>query len=197
MVDDFLHNLRSGKLKRSGKERRQYDNPMYKGPEKRSGRDRRGPGKVSMDRIVDLLNDTVPSIKAVLESINENQKNMASIKRARAQAEERKAEAMESIVNVLQEMLSSRPLFFEGKQVEPQSSLEPARAFNEIAEVKKPDSDQREEVLQLISELRNEGLSYDKIAQNLRSRGLSTFSGKGTWHGQTVQKLFRQITEES
>jgi hypothetical protein len=51
----------------------------------------------------------------------------------------------------------------------------------------------RRNALKIILNLRRKGLSYQKIAQILELEGIATFSGRGKWHAQTVQKLYRQI----
>lgn len=47
----------------------------------------------------------------------------------------------------------------------------------------------REEVLNIIQTMRNEGATYDQIAKRLVDLGQPTFSGRGEWHAQTIHRL--------
>jgi hypothetical protein len=100
-MDDFLHNLRSGKLKQPDRQNRQYGDQQYKGGPRRNMTDRRKrdtDGKESYDRM--------PAIKEVLENLVETQKRMATVYQERTKVEERKANAMEMIAKHLFRMLN-------------------------------------------------------------------------------------------
>jgi hypothetical protein len=47
----------------------------------------------------------------------------------------------------------------------------------------------REEVMNIIHTMRDEGATYDQIAKHLVSLGQPTFSGRGEWHAQTIHRL--------
>jgi len=47
----------------------------------------------------------------------------------------------------------------------------------------------REEVLNIIQTMRNQGATYDQIARHLVDLGQPTFSGRGEWHAQTIHRL--------
>jgi predicted component of type VI protein secretion system len=47
----------------------------------------------------------------------------------------------------------------------------------------------REEVLNIIHTMRNQGATYDQIAKHLVDLGQPTFSGRGEWHAQTIHRL--------
>lgn len=47
----------------------------------------------------------------------------------------------------------------------------------------------REEVLNIIHSMRNQGATYDQIAKHLVELGQPTFSGRGEWHAQTIHRL--------
>ena len=85
-MDDFLHNLRSGKLKQPDRSNRPYSDPQYKGGQRRNAMDRR---KKELDAF-----ERLNAVKEALESISETQKRMAEAYEARTRAEERKARAM-------------------------------------------------------------------------------------------------------
>ena len=74
-MDDFLHNLRSGKLKQADRSNRSYNDPQYKGSQRRNSMDRR---KKEIDAF-----ERLNAVKEVLESISETQKRMARAYEAR------------------------------------------------------------------------------------------------------------------
>jgi hypothetical protein len=47
----------------------------------------------------------------------------------------------------------------------------------------------REEIMNIIQTMRNEGATYDQIAKHLVDLGQPTFSGRGEWHAQTIHRL--------
>lgn len=100
-MDDFLHNLRSGKLKQPDRSSRSFNDPNYKGPPRRNAMDRRkreSDAKESFERL--------NAIKEVLESLSETQKRIAQAYEARTNAELRKARAMEVLAKNLYRMLN-------------------------------------------------------------------------------------------
>jgi hypothetical protein len=100
-MDDFLHNLRSGKLKQPDRQNRPYGDQQYKGGPRRNMMDRRkreADHKESFDRL--------NAIKEVLESLAETQKRMAEAYQERTRTEERKARAMEVLAKNIYRMLN-------------------------------------------------------------------------------------------
>lgn len=47
----------------------------------------------------------------------------------------------------------------------------------------------REEIMNIIQTMRDEGATYDQIAKHLVDLGQPTFSGRGEWHAQTIHRL--------
>ena len=89
-MDDFLHNLRSGKLKQGDRSNRSYGDQQYKGGPRRNAMDRRK-GHYDNKESTERLN----AIKEVIEALTDTQKRMAEAYQARTAAEERKARAIE------------------------------------------------------------------------------------------------------
>ena len=69
-MDDFLHNLRSGKLKQPDRSGRTYGDPQYKN--KRNLMDRRKRDQDSKESF-----ERLNVIKEILETVSETQKRMA------------------------------------------------------------------------------------------------------------------------
>jgi hypothetical protein len=47
----------------------------------------------------------------------------------------------------------------------------------------------RDEVMNIIQTMREQGATYDQIARHLVDLGQPTFSGRGEWHAQTIHRL--------
>ena len=223
-MDDFLHNLRSGKLKQADRGSRNYNDPQYKNAQRRNlmGRNKREmDNKESFERL--------NAIKDVLESLAETQKKMAMAYEARTRAEERKARAMEVLATNLYKMLNpdaknidelftfseptlpaqeSGPSDSEDRQSEESvvmvsderitnedSSIE-AEMEQETSENKKLSENDRLNIVQMTTELREEGHSWEKIARQIAAQGYPTISGKGTWRGVMVKNLLEKVESE-
>ena len=47
----------------------------------------------------------------------------------------------------------------------------------------------REEIMEIINSMREQGATYDQVAKQLIDLGQPTFSGRGEWHAQTIHRL--------
>ena len=101
-MDDFLHNLRSGKLKQPDRSNRHFNDPQYKGAPRRNPMDRR---KREFDNNKEA-SERLSAIKEVLDTLAETQKRMAESYEARTRAEERKAVALEVLAKNIYRMLN-------------------------------------------------------------------------------------------
>jgi hypothetical protein len=94
-MDDFLHNLRSGKLKQTDRGRRDYTD--YKGPQRRVNNDRR-----KTDYYAKVTNENFALIKETLDALADSQKRIANAMAERGKTEVRIAEALESIAKMME-----------------------------------------------------------------------------------------------
>ena len=189
-MNDFLHNLRNAKDKRFDRNRRPYDNNQYPGVDRANGNYR----KKIMPRNGDLL-EALPAIKKLLEDVSENQKRLAV-------AEERKAAALERIADHFfkpapEEMSNEDQPMAETAAAEPDrtdaTTADPDRTEAVTAEPDRTDAQStamdREKLVALIRELREKGLSFEKVARELQAQGIPTVSGRGTWRGPLASRL--------
>ncbi len=175
-MDDFIHNLRTGKNKPFDRNRKQFDNNAYKNSDRQSSGDNRR--KDSFQR--SHHPDNFPAIKKLLEDIADSQSRLIEINELRAKAEERIAEALE--------IISSRFL----KKKEPVKSLEVESEQGSKVELNTKPVLSRDRILEMIEDMRKEQFSYEKIARSLKIQGIPTLSGKGEWHSQTISRLCQQ-----
>lgn len=194
-MDDFLHNLRSGKLKQHDRSNRPYSDPQYKGGHRRGAIDRRKKDLETFERL--------NAFKEVLENISETQKRMAEAYEARTKAEERKARAMEALAKNIYRMLNP-----DADDVDTLFALEPPAEIAPTAECEEPATppepaakvksskkltdDDRQVLGKLIGKLRKEGNNWEKIAREIASQGYPTVSGKGTWRGVMAKNLYEK-----
>jgi hypothetical protein len=206
-MDDFLHNLRSGKLKQSDRSNRSYGDSQYKGGQRRNAMDRR---KKELDAF-----ERLNAVKEALESISSTQKRMAEAYEARTRAEERKARAMEVLAKNIYRMLNP-----EAKDVDelftpdpmpiaaPASEAEASDDSEDMAveEEVEPDHDaaqphklteaERQRLFVIIDRMRIAGDNWEKIARHIASQGFSTASGKGSWRGIMAKNLYEKMLNE-
>lgn len=194
-MSEFLKNLRREQDRRFDKTSRKYPDNKYGGADRQCGNYKRRPGyrKTGVaNPLQNLLNENMPTIKNFLEGITDNQKRLAVAEQARAEVEERKADAMESIANHLKNLVAGGSPLQAQELADLKSSLVAEPPVQEIQSVIRPTEDDRKRVVQIIKEMRAQGITYDQIARHLEKENVPTFSGKGRWHGQTVNKLCKQ-----
>lgn len=190
MASDFLKNMKSGKDKHTGRmsyDRHKYhyeSQQQYFGNEKRIGPDRR---KLKMnpyqEAVVDTLKEIVPVVAEYLEKAKTFQEKMIALEEKRVLAETAKAEAIEH----LSESIKAGGGFA--------GALPPVQEKRKHR-ARKPLDQNRKRILQVISKMRDEGETFDKIALQLEKENLRTFSGRGQWHAQTVHRLYRDHLSE-
>lgn len=185
-MDDFLHNLRKS-TERNNERRRNYNNPQYRGPERRGPRDQRRPYHKKTD-----LQDMLPDVKSILENISAGQKQLVEVTERFADAQERQADVLEGIAILLQRLLEDDGFVhrFAGPLTyAPEKEATMASQGRRALRVSAAD---REAVIDVILNLRKDGLTYKEIAQHLEDEQIPTFSGKGAWHAQTVHKVCKK-----
>ena len=200
-MDDFLHNLRSGKLKQHDRSNRPFSDPQYKGGHRRGPMDRR---KKDMES-----SELLSAVKDVLESIAETQKRMVAAYEARNKVEERKARTMEVLAQNIKRLFnphtddadmlfSSGPVDGNAPTDGSEKPAPPAKANTKTAPqaktTKKLTTEEREVLCELIDKLRTQGYNWEKIAREIVSRGYSTVSGKGTWRGVMARNLYEKLS---
>lgn len=217
-MDDFLHNLRSGKLKQGDRSNRSYGDQQYKGGPRRNTMDRRK-GHYDNKESFERLN----AIKEVIETLADTQKRMAEAYQARTVAEERKARAMEILAKSLyrlvnpnatateaDELFAKEPLPAPVKEIaapseneQPQMTADDETLEDEIESeperdnASKPEGKlskaDRQKLNDVIRKMRAGGKGWENIARHISSSGYPTISGKGHWRGAMVKSLFEKM----
>jgi hypothetical protein len=202
-MDDFLYNLRRDTDKRN---RRQSGQQQYRGPDRRGPKDPRRNFNRRNEN-TEQLSELLPEIKSLLETMNENQKQLLD-------SEKKKQLALENIAASLR-LMSGNSQSIEVAEAEEAPVVQAAEApmedpvesdceeemaaadentGEEEAGEDETSSDSlprssREEIRKIALALREQGKTYKEIAQHLDEEQIPTFSGKGGWHAPTIHKL--------
>lgn len=182
-MDDFLHNLRSGKLKQPDRGRSHSD---YKGPQRRVANERR-----RTDYYAKVTGEHFGLVKDAIESLAGQQKRIADALVANENAQTRIADALETIAAKLgaQQMetvsaTDGQPTAADVPPPVASSDLEWTASGTKLADEDRP------KLMHIIATLRNDGQSWEKIARHMIEKSVPTVSGKGTWRGSAVKKFW-------
>ena len=193
-MDDFLHNLRSGKLKQPDRGRRDYTD--YKGPQRRAGSERRKP-----DYYAKVTGENFALVKDSLDLLADHQRRIADAMAARNKTDIRIADALEAIATMMGRQWGYEnvlPQDSEPMEMEPNGAsgnrLVPDEVVDDAAEIDIGSETlshiDHPGLLDVIAAMRTEGDSWEKIARHLDEQDIPTVSGKGKWRGPAVKKFW-------
>ncbi len=181
-MNDFLQQLRSNSEKKYNKKRRQYDNSQNLVYDRRNNQETRRSVQRNVgnpEHISAISLDMLATIRDLLEKFTDGHERLLV-------AEERKAEALDSICTELKNLLKEG-IIQQGKGL---AYLQDSEAAKQAKRQVKIESDpNRKRVMEIISEMRGINATFQEIAQRLEEEKLPTFSGRGKWHAQTVHRL--------
>ncbi|WP_419656948.1 uncharacterized protein Dvar_60760 [Desulfosarcina variabilis str. Montpellier] len=190
-MDDFLHNLRSGKLKQTDRGRRDYSD--YKGPQRRVNSDRR-----KTDYYAKVTNENFALIKEALDALSVSQKRIADAMAERGKTEARIADALENIAKMMEgrhletEEAISQP--DETSNMESEAPPHPSEMATESSAIDVDDegdgAESQPDLISIISTMRDQGTSWEKIARYVDEQNIPTVSGKGKWRGPAIKKYW-------
>lgn len=186
-MDDFIYSLRVASNKHVDGNRKQYDNRGARNFDRQRTRDRRNGYHHQKGN-----QEHLSLIKPLLEEIAENHKRIAAAGERRASAEERKADALTGIAECLRAIAGLAP-----SPTAPDTVVSSPAPDKENAAMAEDDTEEsaavgHEEILSIISQMRENKVSYEKIARHLTSERIPTPSGKGKWSRSTVARLYGQ-----
>jgi hypothetical protein len=189
-MDDFLHNLRSGKLKQADRGRRDYTD--YKGPQRRASNERR-----RTDYYAKVTNENFALIKETLDVLADSQKRIVDVLVERKKTEARIAGALETIATTIARHLGVEEVIPEHKTaavVEDEGGMDVPILTAEPADNRPDDEDisaeDQPDLIEIIASMRDEGDSWEKIARYFDEQKIPTLSGKGKWRGPAIKKFW-------
>jgi len=176
-MSDFLHNLRTGNIKRFDRPRKNYDNPQYR----QHSKDRKG-NYHKKAHTGEQLQEIKKYMEGLAKTVEENFKVQA-----------RAAAALERIAAVLENSANIGPVADTAPESAPRQPLAASQPIPEANTGEQPTaSDTKEDLLALIRSMRNSGATFEKIAGELEQRQVPTISGRGKWRGPAVSKLLKE-----
>ena len=187
MKDYFPGNL-GGNDRRFTRTNRSHDTTLTRNLDPRSGNYRNNGyqrKKNNQDAVVEALSENLVVIKDQLQTISDVQKRMANAQERRVDAEERHASAMERIAEYLMKLIGERPQ----EPVEDITSSESTESQETPMDL--PPVAKTKSAVEIISGMRQNGISYDRIAEQLITQGIPTTSGKGNWNRKMVSRLYQ------
>jgi hypothetical protein len=193
-MDDFLHNLRSGKLKQPDRGRRDYTD--YKGPQRRAGNERRKP-----DFYAKVTGENFNMVKGSLDALADQQKRIAEAMATRNETEQRIADALEAIAAMMKRHWGHQNDFstdHDPIEAEPNGETMERRVPAEVVDnlsgidtgSKKLSNIDKPKLMAIVAAMRAEGKSWEKIARHMDERDIPTVSGKGKWRGPAIKKVW-------
>ncbi len=189
-MDDFLHNLRSGKLKQTDRNRRDFSD--YKGPQRRVTNDRR-----KTDYYAKVTNENFALIKETLDVLADCQKRIADAMVERKKTEARAADALEAIARMMDQQMGMGNAVSRSDII---PAVEPMESTNENHPMAESLGNQPQDeatqpsnppdLINVISTMRDKGDSWEKIARHFDEQKIPTVSGKGKWRGPAIKKYW-------
>lgn len=186
MKDHFPGNL-GGNDKKFNRTHRPYDSPPLTkdmgGNQRRNGFQRKRGGQTHG---AEVSNEMLTTIKDQLQKISQNQKRMADLQERSAVAEERKADAMEQLAEHLKQWLPPSA----GVSIETETVAEPLS----VPRTETPETvpEEGKSLLETITDMREKGITFGKIADHLNGEGVPTTSGADLWNRLTVSKFHKE-----
>lgn len=206
----------SGNDRRYNRNQNTYDSGLTNkgsGMYRRNGMHRKKPGPDSDT----ILNEGITAIKDYLKEITDLQKRLVSSQEQIAKAQETHAEAMQQIAGCVNMLLgkSTEPAPAPVTEEKPAQETAPAEfeemQDGEISEVSAPEPSLAEETsgddtssdttsagpmveaaLKIIAEMRENRISFEKIADHLEAEGVPSIAGNGKWSRKTVSKFYKE-----
>jgi hypothetical protein len=191
-MDDFLHNLRTNNPKAFDRThtRGNFDGNRFKPNDRQNPKDKRKP---SPQRPFNNGDQTLMLKKAV-ETLAEAAVKQAAVQERLVEAEERKATAMEGLIERLTQILGNQASIHVPtvKPIVSAPSHETVEPIQPSIPVEVRESIDRRALISRINQLRDKGTSYEKIAQIFEEEKVQTLSGRGKWRGQTIFRMSKE-----
>ena len=195
-MSEFLKNFRTTHSRFSGNKRNPYDGHYYPAQERRAGSDRRGeqgqPQGKAPSSFYNRIEEFLPALQALLETIVENQQTLIDTRKAKAEEEDTLVSVFRDIANSLKNlqfkpMQTSRQATVESRETV--SGAQPITVEELEKTEMKSSAEEKRDIIRIMKKLRKKGGTYKEIAHFLNENNVPTFSNKGHWHAQTIHRL--------
>lgn len=177
-MSDFLKNLRSSH-KKSSDPRRNLDGHYYSNQERRVVKDRRAAQHPeNLEQLWTQLTDILPQIADTSAALAVFIEQFQDKNDRLIESKIRQNEEVTTFFKHLNSLLDDEALMsLFTKPTKPTASYASGTHYT------------KDEILDLMKNLRDKGATFGEIAEHLVKQDIPTFSGKGQWHAQTVHRL--------
>ncbi len=147
--------------------------PLSKYKDKRSSSRRRDQKQSPVtEAFAEFVRNITPALKKYLENNIEYQERLAEIEERRTNAEMKSIQAISDFIETIKsEGLKSIPNLEKKK---------PPKKNDEL----------HKKVIEIIKKKRNAGQTFEEITLYLEKEKIPTFSKRGSWHAQTVHRIY-------
>ena len=135
----------------------------------------------------------LPEIQTLLTAISENQKAQGDIYERITHTEERINESLTQIATALKIIAGKMAPEFQSQLFQDETE------FEFIEQTSAAEQDQgydKDTIIDVIVQMRDNGATFEAIAQHLDNENVPTFSNRGKWHAQTIHRLYKQNKSE-
>ncbi|MBU0992342.1 MAG: hypothetical protein KJ737_07590 [Proteobacteria bacterium] len=195
-MSDFLKNLKMNKDRTNDSRHHQssYRDNYHNNYDRRTDADRRSTyhRKSNYENPMTSMSKMLPDIQKLLSAIADNQKSQTDIYDRITTAEENVNRCLSQIsmaLNIIAAKMAPESADRLLKGEEPVPSFSDNTGEPNPAEFTKHDKDN---VIDIIVHMRDNGATFEMIAQHLDNENIATFSNRGKWHAQTIHRLYKQ-----
>ncbi|MCP3871837.1 MAG: hypothetical protein GY699_01570 [Desulfobacteraceae bacterium] len=177
-MSDFLRNLRSSNKKESSNPRRNLTGHYYPQKDRRRTPDRRSSFSENLESLWVTLGDILPQIVDNSSTLTHSLKKMLEENDLLNEAKIRQHNSISNFFDNLNKV------FCDDFLAQP-----PNEKIKATASYASGTHYTKDDILTIITTMRNKGITFAIIADYLKEKGIPTFSGRGEWHAQTVHRL--------
>ena len=201
-MNEFLKNFRNAQSSRYAGKKNPYDGHYYTNQnqnEHRSGNERRNtrsshqnskPNGVPPNGLSQKVEELIPVLKNILETMAENQEELFELKRRQEENMSTMATAFHEIAKVFCNTDLPKKSTPPSKKKEKAAVKTTGHTLEDIEkEGMQSAASKKREVIKLMKKLRKKGGTYKEIANFLNEKQIATFSNNGKWHAQTIHRL--------
>lgn len=192
-MNEFLKNLRTAQRgsrpRQPAGTRKAIESGFMAQPERRRVPDRRQPPGISQGNEIGSAARSQDGWRVIgdhLEALCDTLDNFYRIHERAMDSQMRMQSAISSFFEAAGRLMEKEPV----------PSSETPRTSNmghrEVGRTISKDRYTKEEVIEMIREMRHRRCTFGEIADHLKKMGIPTFSGRGAWHAQTIHRLYKK-----
>ena len=195
-MSDFLKNMKMNKeWHNDSRHNSSFRDSYHHNYDRRSDMDRRSSyhRKSHHENPTTIMAKMLPEIQTLLTAISENQKAQGDIYERITHTEERINESLTQIATALKIIAGKMAPEFQSQLFQDETE------FELIAQTSTTEQDQgydKDTIIDVIVQMRDNGATFEAIAQHLDNENVPTFSNRGKWHAQTIHRLYKQNKSE-